>query len=277
MKRNAIARVVIYSVIVVMLAGILIAGLGRNTFSFDFDFENEAYTTGSGSVPIDSIHNIRVEWVSGKIDLIAADVSEVSFSETGYGNQEMIYKVQDDTLVIISQKPTVSFGTALSSSRKDLKILVPKYWNCDNLIVEVASAKITGQDLLIKNVEIDTASGECKFLNCNFDNLDANTASGEIYYEGALNTLQCDAASADFIGIFQNVPDRLEMDSMSGDMDITIPADYSGFRASVEALSGKFTSDYAAQFYNGRYNYGDGHCIIEFEGMSGNITVRKPK
>ena len=51
-----------------------------------------------------------------------------------------------------------------------------------------------------------------------------DTASGNIYFEGTLNALDCDAASASCEIVVNNVPEYIEMEMASGDLNLTLPA-----------------------------------------------------
>lgn len=280
MKRNATTRIIIYSIIIVILLGILLTGLGIGFFMVNFDFDGSGYSTAEQSevsLSPSDIRNIEIEWASGKIDIQAADTDTITFYESGKyeENQQMVWKQNGDTLIISYSKPTVHFGF-FSYSDKDLKVTVPKDWHCDQLSLDVASADLSLEALSANEVDLSTASGECEFLSCTIDDLEIDTASGSIYYQGSLNTLDCDAASSDFTGEFSNVPYRIQMDSASGDLDITLQ-DNCGFHVTMDALSGKFYSDYPAVYTGDHYIYGNEACDIDFDGVSGSIKIRRPE
>ena len=130
------------------------------------------------------------------------------------------------------------------------------------------------ENLSADNVKINTASGECGFRSCAVGELSIDTASGSLRYTGTLDTLDCNAASASVTAIFDNVPKSIDMDSASGDLDITLPSDCS-FRVSMDTMSGRFHSDFPTNGTNGKYTYGTDGCRIEMDSMSGDITIRK--
>ena len=81
MKRNAIARIVIYSLIVVILVGVLVHGMDWDGFHFDWDLGDDAQVvTGTASVEPSSIKHIRIEWVDGLVDVATADQDTITFS-----------------------------------------------------------------------------------------------------------------------------------------------------------------------------------------------------
>lgn len=277
MKNNAITRIIILSIVIVLLLGILLTGLGIGMFIIDFGTDG-TYTTVEDStveVTTESIENIDIEWAAGNIDILVGDTENIIVEESGTfsEDQKMVINTSGDTLAIRYAKPAFQIGF-ISVASKDLTVTVPKDWVCDTISLDVASAELAVQDLGANKVDIDTASGACTFINCAIGALDVDSASGAVYYEGTLNTLDCDAASASFEGILANTPSSIQMDSASGDLDITLP-ESSGFRVTMDALSGKFQSDFPTDSYNDSYTYGDEQCIIDFDGVSGSVHIRK--
>ena len=267
MKTNAIVRIIIYSLVLLLLTGILLGGLEIGSFVFEFS-DGNTYTSGDGSADAAAIRNLDIEWASGAVTIETADVDAIIFRETGGTEQnQMAYAVSGDTLILRYQKPAFRLGFQ-SVSAKALTVQVPKDWTCQQLEVDVASAGVNIRSMSAKTVRADCASGTIKFIQCSVSELEIDTASGDIQYSGTLNTLELDGASADFIGVFQNVPDSMDMDTASGDLDITLPADC-GYQVDLDAASGDFYSDF------GGHSYGDGHCKIEVDTASGDLTIRK--
>lgn len=272
MRKNAIVRIVIYSLVILLLTGILLTGLGIGAFSFSLGLDSQNYIEGSGTADAHMIRRIQIQWASGNIHLETADTETIQFSESGSG-EPMVFEIKGDTLLIRYSRPSFSIGF-ISYANKDLTVTVPLDWNCEDLELEIASAGISINNWTIDECSLDTASGECTFSNCNVNTLNIDAASGSIRYTGSLNALDCDAASANFTGSFTNIPQKLEMDSASGDLDISLPEN-AGFRVTIDALSGKFHSDFPATQNGNSYFYGNEACIIDFDGASGNVRIRK--
>ena len=106
------------------------------------------------------------------------------------------------------------------------------------------------------------------------EKLDLDTASGDVRFSGSLQQLDCDAASANIVLELTNVPGSIDLDTASGDLDVTLPG-YAGFQVTLESLSGRFESDFDAVRRNGTYIWGDGKCRIDVAAMSGDVIVRK--
>lgn len=287
MKTNAIVRIILFSLAILVLAGILITALSVNLFMF----RNSSQTTDSISLPIaqdgftntcvadaSQIQNIEIEWAAGSIQICRdTNATNITVAETNNGKDKynMVCETSGDTLKIQFSNESMkfpSFGISVDFS-KDLVIHVPENWTCDTLEIDAASADLQITDMTIGTVDFDGASGDCLFDNCRVDTLDLDTASGDVEFSGSLNVLECDAVSADFRGVFDQMPSQLQFDGVSGNMDLTFPEDC-GFTVALDSVSGDFESDFPTTLSNGNHVYGDGSCRIEADGVSGNITIR---
>ena len=287
---NAIIRIILFSITVVLLLGILVGGISYRSLN-----ENFRHTEGSGeavagpvavddsvsmaAVNSENIEKIEIDWVSGSIRIQPGDETDtIRFWDNYTGDDQYIlhYTVSGSTLKIqFCEEPIVDFGFHFSNPlRKDLVVTVPTDWNFSELEVDAASAKLEVHDLQIGQVNLDTASGAVGFENCHVDTLDIDTASGDVIFSGTLRQLDCDGASASIVAYLSNVPRTMDIDTASGNLDITLPEN-AGFTVDLDALSGKFNSDFDYNTANDRYISGDGSCRISVSSMSGNVTIRK--
>ncbi len=229
------------------------------------------------------INEIDIEWAAGDITIEPADVDgiQISESEPSEPKYAMVWKQNNDKLTIrFSENQTLDFGFGITLNdvvSKDLTILVPIGWECESLEVDAASATLEVKNMVIEEVDFDGASGICKFENCTIKELDVDTASGDIYFTGSLDVLDCDAASASVYAVFDNAPSRIDMDSMSGDLDITLHQGV-GFTVSMDALSSDFVCEFGySQKKDGTYSRGDGKCRINLDALSGDLYIREYK
>ena len=240
---------------------------------------NGVNQTGSvGSTDPAAIREIKIEWISGSVTVEPGDVQEITFLESGNGTDkyEMVWKQSGDELVIQYSKDSsiAGFGLHFGDGSKDLTVTVPRGWVCDSLELDTASTDLTVRDMIIREMEIDSASGTAKFENCTVSSLDVDTASGDVTFSGSLSELDFEAASASFTGVLENVPNLIKMDSMSGDLTLTLPED-AGFTVSLDAMSSDFSSDFPTVKKNKSYVCGDGHCKIDVSAMSGDVSILK--
>lgn len=295
MKRNAIVRIILWSIVLLVLLALFFALLyvpGGN-------FLKRENTPETSMVPVpiieqqdnsqlhrniskadpSQIQEIAVEWAAGSIRILPKDITEIRITEEGttQSQKPMVWKVRDGKLSIQyaeSKKVSLGINTQWDEISKDLLIEVPIDWQCDSLEVIAAVASLEVKDLTIREMEFDGASGSCVFDNCTVETLDLDTASGNVHFTGSLQQMECDAASADILLELSNVPRRLDMDTASGDLDVTLPAD-AGFTVTLDTLSGDFESDFDTSMHGERYVAGNGSCRIDVDAMSGDVTVRK--
>ena len=301
MKSNAIIRIVIWSIVLVLLVGILLAFLTEEAYLNDYTFatsplaseaavptENVVSATPVKPLPnekklvIDggSIDGIEIEWVAGDIILVPKDVEEITISESDVKDEKyaMRYHVDDRKLEISYCEERLMSGLGISLGadiRKDLFIYVPMDWECRSLEIDAADATVEISDMRIGELDLDGASGICRLNNCDIRDLDIDTASGDVIFSGTLDTLDFDAASANFTGDFFSTPSHIDMDSVSGKLDIRLPEDC-GYALSMDGMSKTFRSDFqGTENRNGIHTYGDGRCRIRIDGMSCEVTIRK--
>lgn len=232
----------------------------------------EAFT-----VSADAVRNLEIDWVAGNILIQPIDTPQIRIEETEVDNKKdaLVWKLKNGQLSIDFCEDDDRFVFQGTELRKDLTIYVPMDWNCASLELDVASANVEINDLTIGEVEFDGASGKCSFGNCIVDRLDIDTASGDIRYTGTLGILECDAASANVLAVFENVPNRLAMDTMSGSLDITLPED-AGFTLDMDSMQKNFSSEFEdITVQNEQYIRGDGSCRIRISAMSGDVMLRK--
>lgn len=224
--------------------------------------------------PVQDIFDISVEWVSGSIHILPTLGDQIQVSESGdTENCAMVVQQKNGKLSVEFCKPSL-LNSISRNLRKDLVIEVPMNWNLEELEIDAASASVNVEGLTIRNVEFEGASGICEFSNCNVDILDVDTASGDVHFTGTLNKLECDAASSSFTGILANIPSQMEMDSMSGNLDLILPGD-AGFTVTIEGMSSDFSTDFETTVNNKTYVSGNGACRIKVNAMSGDVSIRK--
>lgn len=293
-KSSSVLRVLIISITVLLGLSILVGGILAALFAVNGaeiigeiteelgielnlgDTALDGTTASAGSVSAEEVSQIEIEWAAGSITIVPGDTETIDFSETAGLSPEdqLIWKQSGSTLQIQFCKPKIHVGISIADLNKDLVITVPQDWACENLQIEAASAEVNVQSLNIDNFYFDGASGQCILENCQIDEVDLDTASGTIFLHGTVNYIDCDAASANCCLVLENTPKRIEVDSASGDLEISLPQDC-GFTVSMEGLSGNFSSDFPTTFKNGKHLYGDGSCRIDISALSGSVIIRE--
>lgn len=275
MKRSAIIRIILFSLIALVLLCVLLAGLGLSSSAKPVSSQIvSVQSTGSEyEFAPGEVSEIFISWASGDIDIQPADQDTVTVSEERSGGSSMVVRHRGSTLEIEAgeSKWGIGFG---KSTQKDLTVRVPRDWLCQRLEVSVASADVSVENMSVTSVALNTASGDCAFTDCAVEKMQVNTASGDLDYTGTLQRLEWKGASADCNLRLGDAPASIEMNTASGDLNLTLP-DNCGFTLNRSSLSGVFQSDFATTTENDRIVCGDGACQITFSSFSGDINIRR--
>lgn len=274
MKSNAIIRIALFSIIILILAGILIVAIFTGGF---FPSRSTAGGTveSAGSVAASEIRELDIEWVAGSITINTADTDQISFSEnTGLADKDkLVWKQSGNKLTIQFCKPKIVFGLN-SDFPKDLVITVPNDWNASELNIDSVSANIDIQRLNTGKLDLVNVSGTCTLTDCSASDVDLETVSGQLNYTGSLTSVNLESVSADcFLTLNTGVRD-IRMEAVSGDLTLYLPEEQ-GFTAEIDGISGDITTDFATTSSGGKHTYGDGSCRIDAECVSGNIIIKK--
>lgn len=285
MRRNAIARIVIFSITVFVLSAILVVGLSLHFFSFRTSQSTEHVAVQniseelSGTYQVialinpEEIRNIEIDWAAGSLEIVPADVTEIQVAVSEPSDQ-IVVRHGGGTLEIRYNEKAFSIGIHKQAPENDLSILVPRAWECRILDIDAASAVITIDSLYIHQADIDTASGEVTFTDCYVDSLDMDSASGCLNFIGCLNELDFDSASGAAVLILANSPHSIEMDTASGKLELTLPADC-GFTVDRSSLSGSFDCEFPLEKQGNLYFCGSGSCSISMDGLSAELVIHK--
>ena len=273
MKGKAIARIVLFSMIALVLLCVLLAGLGLSSFAKPVSSQIvSVQSTGSEyEFALEEVSGLAISWASGDIDIQPADQDTVTVSEERSGGSSMVVRHLGSTLEIEAGESKWRLGVG-KSTQKDLSIRVPRDWLCQSLEISAAAAGIRVDGLPITNVVLNTASGDCAFTDCTVEKMQVNAFSGDLDYSGVLKKLELNGTSADCNLRLSDAPAAIEMNTASGDLNLTLP-DNCGFTLDRSSLSGAFQSDFATTTENDKIVCGDGTCQITFSSLSGNINI----
>ena len=279
MKANSLVRIVIYSLVIALLLGILMAGIGWDLFAVRRSAQTKSADV---TVPADSqetmvfspedIRSIKIDWAAGSIVVEPTDGSEIQlFESSPQGSEPMVVKQSGSELKIAfcENNSLVNLGKNL---KKDLHVALPRDWECDKLEVDAASATVSLRELTCGEVDVSTASGRCDMTDCRIGSVDMESASGDLCFSGQLEELDFEGVSARADISVLNAPSRIEMESVSGDMTLTLPRDC-GFRVKRDSISGTFQCDFETKKEDGCHVYGDGSCRIDVSGVSSRLTI----
>ena len=256
MKRNAITRIIIFSVLIFVLLAALIFGLVADSFHFSFSFggNNGTYVDGKMSIASSSIENIHINWAAGSVSIQVADTNEITFSEVMPSGCKhiMTYEITGKTLELNYNK-SHNIINNVSIPEKDLIITVPKDWNGGKLELNGASLDIKLENISVKTLELNGAS-------CN------------LQFTGYVDAVQINGASTHSQLTCLNRVSDIEINGASCDLNLVLPKDC-GFVLEMDGLSCNLHTDLPGTSADGKTRYGDGHCKISANGMSCDVTI----
>lgn len=287
MKRNAIARIIIWSLVAVLLTSLLVVGISSSPSSFftgDWSFgiigetyKNSAlYNVGGGTVT-DEFQSIKVNWTNGKINIEAYDGEDTVISETEVAEKEnkLRWRVEDGVLKIQQMAAGMRFGLK-QTPKKTLTVKIPsnvaeglKAVTSDSVSAEVTITGISASD----KIEIDTVSGGANLKNIKTEKLDIDTVSGSIKAAGEFTELESDSVSGDVTVSSATPLKKLDCDSTSGNIRLTIPKN-SGFTLKADTVSGDISCGLpTVSESKNRRVCGDGSADFETETVSGDLII----
>lgn len=287
MKRNAIARIIIWSLVAVLLTSLLVVGISSSPSSFftgdwssgiiGVTYKNSAlYNVGGGTVT-DEFHSIKVNWTNGKINIEAYDGEDTVISETEVAEKEnkLRWRVEDGVLKIQQMAAGMRFGLK-QTPKKTLTVKIPsnvaeglKAVTSDSVSAEVTITGISASD----KIEIDTVSGGANLKNIKTEKLDIDTVSGSIKAAGEFTELESDSVSGDVTVSSATPLKKLDCDSTSGNIRLTIPKD-SGFTLKADTVSGDISCGLpTVSESKNRRVCGDGSADFETDTVSGDLII----
>ena len=287
MKRNAIARIVIWSLVAVLLTSLLVVGISSSPSSFfsgdwslgtiGVTYKNSAlYNVGGGTVT-DEFQSIKVNWTNGKINIEAYDGEDTVISETEVAEKEnkLRWRVEDGVLKIQQMAAGMRFGLK-QTPKKTLTVKIPsnvaeglKAVTSDSVSAEVTITGISAND----KIEIDTVSGGANLKNIKTEKLDIDTVSGSIKAAGEFTELESDSVSGDVTVSSATPLKKLDCDSTSGNIRLTIPKN-SGFTLKADTVSGDISCGLpTVSESKNRRVCGDGSADFETDTVSGDLII----
>ncbi len=186
MKSNAIARIIIFSIVLLLLSVVLLIGLALGAFSFNHSTQIYALTE-SVLDPL-SVEQIEIQWVAGDIHIRCEDVQEISFyEERTESAKSLAWNLNGGVLTIEYQESAWTLRS-LRQQEKNLFVVVPIDWYCSHLDIE--------------------------------------TVSGDIDFVGTLDRFSCEGVSARCDLTLSGKATNIETDCISGDLYLHLPAGF---------------------------------------------------
>ncbi len=268
-----------------------------------------------GNVMVDGLlHTIDVE-VSGDIEISENADFQESDVVIGGDIDKLSVVSQNGVLTIRNSSSSVNdIMRRRGWQNPNVELILPKHnWNAVRAVTvngDISLELETAADL----VELSSVSGdveghisECKLLklasvsgdvdftanaeaaNCSsvsgdvrldgaYGDLKASTASGDLDIDGSTGSVSCSTASGDISLQSTLLPGAMNLNTKSGDVDVTIP-DEGPFVVEFRSMSGEFSSEFFEGILSGKhgqfkYGRGDGP-VYRMQSFSGDLNLDK--
>ncbi len=247
-------------------------------WDWDDDAGNSQVVTPTGpssssySLPVTTISELEIQWIAGTISVAYSEGDTLEISETENPKEPMVCRQVGNKLVVQFCRNKL-IGPA--TFQKDLTIRIPRNWVPMELQIDTVSADLDMSGITLNELEVDSVSAKCTLTDCTADSVSLETVSGDIFFSGTLRELSCSAVSGHCAAKLNSTPYSVELEGLSGTLELGLPADCTGFRTEMEKATGQFVSDFPVTRVGRDYRYGDGMCLIEIEGLAGNVAIRK--
>lgn len=266
-----IIQLIVGCVIALLLIFLLVYGLCRKT-TFPFlsigwgdTYDNaEKYTAGSGSLPVDDLNTLNINWIAGEVTVTPSNSDSIEILEEGgesmKDSDKVHYYYHDGILDIQyreSGKSLASFGL---SDKKNLTVKIPQKLCQD-----------------IKSLQGDFVNADASINGIAAKKLSIETVSGDFSFDSSARDISIDTVSGDCQIRTTITPESINTDSVSGDITISIPGG-SEFQAEYDSVSGDFTCDlpYTSKETDdneGTIINGSSDNEYEFDSVSGDIFL----
>lgn len=306
MRKSARNRIIIWSIVSVLLIGLLTVGIigirNYNAFNFKlFSFSNDEIdkmSTGNAEFDKNEVKSIDINWTSGTVEIKNGNTDKVEISENvSYdknSDKAMRWSLDDGKLKIYDSKNAFGFHWfSFSMSPKKLTVTLPESISLDEFDISSASAEFTAECINADTLDIETASGTIKvdsfegnkadintasgtvdFTAVSAEDVDVETVSGECTVTGKIEKLNVSGVSSVLNLIVGKNNSEINAETVSGNVNIKTNCDQSGFTANYSSVSGDFSSDFAGTNKNGKFVYGSGKADYNISTVSGNIDIQ---
>jgi hypothetical protein len=288
---------IIFLIVIICLGVIGLTSCNYNYYSSWTNYKD--YAVSSGNFQPDEVSSVTIDWISGSIEIMEADVETVTVYEesntTLKENEKLRLLVKNGILDIRFASPGLKLSKLTLT--KTLYVQIPKILaknialididavssdiNIKNIKstkmdIESVSGNIVFDTCEATNVEISSVSGKIDVLTNKIANLDIESVSGKIIVANSeITDIEADITSGDIEFTSIIMPSAIDIDAVSSKVTLKLPQN-SGFAVDYSTVSGVFLSNFETTSQGkGEFTYGDGKVSIKVSTISGNLSINK--
>ncbi len=277
-KTGALVRLICFSLLALILTGIMIAGIKNEDFSFNLNFglfssnsykNADKYTAGNIEITPtkEGLQELNISWIEGDVTVIPYNGNTISVYETADGTiskADSVHTYYHDGILDIQYCESKSWTLGFSdrATNKQLKLQIPSDL-CNK----------------IKTLNGDFVSANANFTDIKVSSLTFDSVSGDVNYHGEANEIKRDSVSGNASITTLNIPSKISTDTVSGDITLFLPAD-AEFEAELDSVSGDMDCNFDTSSSSFKDNSGSIVCgngsdgEYEFDSVSGDVTIK---
>ncbi len=224
---------------------------------------------------------VSLAWATLEVTADSVDRIQMIVAGTPEDVEDLRSGAENGTLTV--EQPAYGLSTRLNTERwMQVTLRVPQTWKgevaCSTMAGLLRARGLTGSDFSLSTLtgalraselnamtlSLRTVSGSLTAAGVRADSLSLRTVSGAVVLEhAAARRMKATSVSADMSMDLTEAPERLDINTVSGDTAVSLPADRAAI--SLRAISGKVRTAGVARAEDGP--------VISATAVSGNLTV----
>ena len=132
----------------------------------NYRYDDSAYKVGDGTIPAPNVESIDLDWIDGNVSVVICQDAYISITESAPAELTDKTRVhwsvsEDGKSLSIKYRASSSFFGTNKDKEKDLILRIPEklLGQIKNLNINAVSSNVTVSDIIIDNIDIQTASG----------------------------------------------------------------------------------------------------------------------
>jgi DUF4097 and DUF4098 domain-containing protein YvlB len=249
-----------------------------------------SYSNGSSfKYNASEIKKVDITWVSGEIDVVMGEGTELTVAETSEGlsdDAKMHYYIKDDKLTIHYSKAMLKED--IDPEKKHLRVEIPSGIELD---IDSVNANVTIGDAVLGRIKLTSISGNAKFGSVISNEIKTETIEGtfsavdivadKFISDSVSGAVSISTISANEIKLktvsgktdmYISKKSKVKVSGVSGEVSLDI-AENTGATVEFSTMSGTFSSDKPHKTNNKTYIFGKGETEITVETVNGNLNI----
>ena len=152
-----------------ILLGIINGIVGKGEWNIgwtNYRYDDTAYKVGEGSIAAPNVETIGLDWIDGNVSVVICQDAYISITEAAPA--ELTEKTQvhwcvseDGKTLSIKYRGSSSFFGTTKDKNKDIILRIPEklLGQLQSLNINAVSSNVTVSDIIIDNINVQTASG----------------------------------------------------------------------------------------------------------------------